>query len=1022
MIDYKPDPILDHYAFASVKGNNILFRGLDKKGRFIDNVIKDFSPTYYIKSNKNQDALSIYEEPLKKVSFESIAESRKWKNEMDGMIDIYGDIGPEYQFISTLPKTVPMTKDALKYLIYDIETEVDSGLKVSEMAKNAIDAVTLISTFDNVTNSIKIFSYKDYNVSEYEHLFDGYKVEKVLCANEVDLLTKFVMFFKEVNPHLLSGWNTNGFDNLFMYNRIRKLLGEYAVKSMSPFDEVKTREFTNGFGQAQTEVTWVGVVNFDYLDVYKTYTYHAMANYKLDTVAEFETGRQKLHHDGSFKDFYKNNWDKFVAYNIVDTILVNEIDKKTGLFDVALSVAYQCGANLGDTFGTVKKLDVLSFNFLLKENRVIPPAKRGDSETFPGGYVMDPVKGLHRAIVSYDFTSLYPSIIRESNISPEALVNPYELPDNIRNVVAQASPERFAARDLDLSCLKGTPYTLTAAGYIYDTSKPGFVNKIMTYLFEGRKAAKKLMLKAQKEYNEIADKLDTPEMVEKYKALKLEAIIQNNIQMALKILLNSFFGAYGNSNFRYYNLAHAKSITLNGQAVVQHVRDELDKWFKATFGIKQSCAVYCDTDSVVGSTLVYYNGNKIKIEDLYNQLEGVIEVRGNNDYIKHVVGSPTTKTLKGDKVVDKKINYIMKHKVKKKIYRCYVADLFVDVTEDHSVMVLRDGCVSVAKPDEILDSDMFIMNVGDGGVEFLNGDWECLGELELDVYDLEVDETHTFFANDILVHNSNYFTLDPILKKIGIDPVKDFDKAEEIMLKFADGTIQDQVTRICEEYAEWRNVPVNLMHMDREAIAPMGGFWTGKKRYALAVTNMEGVSYPKSKPKWKVMGLEAIKAGKYTGFLREALEELIETIILSNESAVHRDVEATKKKFMSVAIPEIAAMTNVNEVNKWIQGSTLKSGTPIGVRAVFTHNSWLDKIGDTDIPRIEEGEKIMYVPLRPNNPTGSPVIGFTEWSGALTQLEPYVDKIAMWDKNFVKAAESLTSAVNWSLVFKPKLF
>jgi DNA polymerase elongation subunit (family B) len=174
-------------------------------------------------------------------------------------------------------------------------------------------------------------------------------------------------------------------------------------------------------------------------------------------------------------------------------------------------------------------------------------------------------------------------------------------------------------------------------------------------------------------------------------------------------MLNSFYGAYGNSNFRYYSTDHARSITLSGQALIRHITDKANEWLKSIFKTDYDFQIYNDTDSCVGSTQVYLGENQTTIEELYNTTHGVVEVRGPDNYIKHVTEDITTKTVSSGEVVNKKIKYIMKHKVKKKMYKVSVNGRSVIVTEDHSVMVLRDGNLVEVKPAEILYSDTCIV-------------------------------------------------------------------------------------------------------------------------------------------------------------------------------------------------------------------------------------------------------------------------------------------------------------------------
>ena len=419
---------LDNYVFGTVYGTKMLFRGRDVNGNWVDEIITDWAPTYYIESAKGRnDGTGLFGESLRKYEFSDLGESKSWHREMkDSKIKIHGDISSEIQFFRQLPKKKPILPTELKTLFYDIETEIDPEESIRELTATAEKPVTLISTYDNVTKKCHLFLYRDYNIDNVNSYADditkGYQVEYHQYSNEYDMLLGFMNYYEEISPHILSGWNTQGFDNVYMYRRIINVLGEKSAKRLSPFGLIK-KKTVEVFGKEEDRIEIVGVADYDYLEVYKMYTYHAMPNYKLDTVAERELNVGKLSHDGSFQDFYTNHWDKFIAYNIRDTLLVYEIDKQTDLISVAVSVSYMCGCNLNDTFGTIKKLDALTYNFVSDRGLVIPPTKHEDGETFPGGYVAEPQVGRHYGLVSVDAASLYPSMIRMFNISPETRVH-----------------------------------------------------------------------------------------------------------------------------------------------------------------------------------------------------------------------------------------------------------------------------------------------------------------------------------------------------------------------------------------------------------------------------------------------------------------------------------------------------------------------------------------------------------------------------------------------------------------------
>jgi DNA polymerase elongation subunit (family B) len=285
-----------------------------------------------------------------------------------------------------------------------------------------------------------------------------------------------------------------------------------------------------------------GVTQLDYLNLYKKFTYKAQESYRLDYIASVELGQKKLDHSefDTFKDFYTNGWQKFVEYNIIDVELVDRLEDKMKLIELAIVMAYDAKANYADVFSQVRMWDTIIYNYLKKRNIVIPPKERSDkSEKYAGAYVKEPIPGKYDWVVSFDLNSLYPHLIMQYNISPETLLeqrHPSVTVDKILN------------QDVTFEMYKDS--AVCANGAMYRKDVRGFLPELMEKIYKDRTIYKKKMLEAKQQY-------------EKKKTKKLEKEIArcNNIQMARKIQLNSAYGAIGNQYFRYYKLANAEAIT-----------------------------------------------------------------------------------------------------------------------------------------------------------------------------------------------------------------------------------------------------------------------------------------------------------------------------------------------------------------------------------------------------------------------------------------------------------------------------
>ena len=181
----------------------------------------------------------------------------------------------------------------------------------------------------------------------------------------------------------------------------------------------------------------LGIASLDYIDLYKKFTYTTRESYALNHIGEVELGEQKLDHSEyeTFKDFYTKNWNKFLDYNIQDVILVDKLEQKLKLIELAIMMAYNAKVNFADVFFQVRMWDAITFNYLKRKNIAIPPRNRVEKdEKFAGAYVKEPRPGIYEYVVSFDLASLYPSLIMMYSISPETLVTKDDLNMRIKEL------------------------------------------------------------------------------------------------------------------------------------------------------------------------------------------------------------------------------------------------------------------------------------------------------------------------------------------------------------------------------------------------------------------------------------------------------------------------------------------------------------------------------------------------------------------------------------------------------------
>ncbi|NDG32445.1 hypothetical protein EB118_20525, partial [bacterium] len=244
--------------------------------------------------------------------------------------------------------------------------------------------------------------------------------------------------------------------------------------------------------------------------------------------------------------------------------------------------------------------------------------------------------------------------------------------------------------------------TITPTGCMFDRDYQGFLPRLMQTMYNDRSEWKKRMLEAKKKYE-----LNPTE------ELRNEIARCQNMQQAKKIQLNSVYGGLSNVYFRWFDPRLAESITKAGQLSIRwmerKINEYLNKLFKTT---GEDYVISCDTDSVVGDTLIWVDGVKMKISDYYDSCtDFLVEDKLNQNFVKRANKSNITRSFNiKDGVKEREIKYVMKHKVKKRMYKITSGEKSVIVTEDHSICVERDGVLIDVSPVEMKPTDRIIIN------------------------------------------------------------------------------------------------------------------------------------------------------------------------------------------------------------------------------------------------------------------------------------------------------------------------
>ncbi len=454
----------------------------------------------------------------------------------------------------------------------------------------------------------------------------GYKGNPdIKVSNELELLEKFNEIIRKVKPDIIVTYNGDTFDLDYIYKRAKL----YNLKVPFYMVSKKKEKTTFNFYEA------VHIDLMTYIStIYKTQL--STVTYSLEEVAQEMLGEGK---EGTSEEMIENwkkeDYDRVYSYNLRDAELTYKLFKliEKDFLELAKLVNQAPFDVARFTYGQIVEWYLIKksrkFNEVVPNNPKFEEVEKRKLNTYAGAFVYEPKPGLYTDITVLDFTSLYPSIILEHNVSPGTLKCEHKECKETNSIEA---------------IVNGFPRIVW-----FCKKRRGFIPSVLEHLYKRRVELKKKLKQLPKDSEE-------------YKIIDAK-------QKVLKIIINATYGYMGFPNARWYCLECAAAVAAWGRKYIQYILKRAEEeGFKVVYG-----------DSVLDTKVrVKENGieKEVYISELFEKYYANFKL-GEKEY----AFPPNLEIFDGERWV--KVYSIIRHKVEKEIYQ--VNDIFV--TADHSLII-----------------------------------------------------------------------------------------------------------------------------------------------------------------------------------------------------------------------------------------------------------------------------------------------------------------------------------------------
>jgi len=737
------------YINAIKRNNDVLvWERVDGKRR-----LKMYNAPYYFYTKSDQGTYtSMYGDKLERHDFNTGREF----NEGRAKIASFGtelfesDIPIELKVLSQKYYEAELPK--IHVTLFDIEVDYDPKIGYSTL-EDPYAPINSIAYYNNWQNRMVVIAVppseytgtleQDELLKELDIIAEiptNVNIEIKIFKNEKEML---IYFLDEIeDSDLLSGWNSEGYDIPMLGKRL-EIMGQQYFKRLS-FHEGNNPKWKEEELYEKKVITLniSGRVSLDYMLIFKKFEVTNRPSYSLENISDEilidgdtkEPILPKLHYTGSLADLYHKNFINFLRYNLRDTEVLLGFEQVLGYVELANIFVHQSTGLFKHVTGTIKLSELATINhchYNLDGTIVNDTHPPDNAEKAKGAFVLIPQVGEHDQIGSVDINSLYPSVIRSNNISPEMIVGQFQ--EDIR-AFEEIRKESYVQLTLKMDsgeklvataeewreALIAKGWGISGYGTVFSLNKQGIMSAILEDWYKTRKKFQAKMIEAKERGDNAM------------------ALYYKKIQHVYKIKLNSYYGSLLNAYFRFYDKRMGESTTATSRLVLLHqcakVTELLDGKYvmpdKEVYDKEKDVTHigYSDKWSVIygdsvakDTNIILEGGKECKIEQLFKRVQ---ETVGNG---KEYYFPKNTKTLtydeKTNKSTFKDVIYVMRHKIEKKMYRVWVTNsTYVDVTEDHSLIGYKntqqrlkgESCLTEVKPCEIGEktkSLIFLKNI-----------------------------------------------------------------------------------------------------------------------------------------------------------------------------------------------------------------------------------------------------------------------------------------------------------------------